>query len=525
MVLQRCHYGNCKSDNRYKHKDYMKGITFHRVPNPQKQDIKWKKWIIACGIEDTSAVEPYYYSRTPKYVCSKHFVGGNGPTKVHPNPVPLDGRVVKVNGFRQVVTAVKHDVSNVLKPVNIPASNVDGFLVDLKSATVCTLNLGIGALNNHETKFNLVSEQLPISTNIVGDKAPEKFAKLSGNINKSGPCVVVLKKKHDVGCNTGTMTDLSQPADIRDDPMSISLPKKLHISTENIEGAVHPSIAEPCKFTNGEDAMVLQANDEVGFNTKVGSKRPAIHKIEPGFLYSPKRSHILISDNRSSADVASCDMPEPDTNPPSLLFEDLQTLVGCPFNWTAFYGENCVKYSYELDDRLIFSYLISKDMCTSVAILENYTICEGNSKKQFCFNSDDSIGNGLYRSETDAFHSKNCFLLIKKVNKVPRCSECRGYRYILSSYLSRKRGPRKKLTVLSKIELIQCIKTLKRSQSYLIQRTKDLKKQCVQKFDSEINLTSSEESDDCKETIEEESEQFSKIFVKQQFDILKTKNK
>ena len=43
-----------------------------------------KKWAIACGRDGFT----YKNVTAHTYICTKHFVGGNGPTKDHPHPIP-----------------------------------------------------------------------------------------------------------------------------------------------------------------------------------------------------------------------------------------------------------------------------------------------------------------------------------------------------------------------------------------------------------------------------------------------------
>ena len=99
MPVKHCSYGTCKSDSRHKHKDHMKGVFFVRFPQPyptkntssQNKDDgrtdleKCKCWIYACGRRNFGIDNINKY----KYICSRHFVGGMGPSAEHPDPIPL----------------------------------------------------------------------------------------------------------------------------------------------------------------------------------------------------------------------------------------------------------------------------------------------------------------------------------------------------------------------------------------------------------------------------------------------------
>ena len=77
----------------------MKGVYFIPFPKPPKDRIKKKdpkkaaemsekcrKWIHACGRPKDDFNESRITRNT--YICSKHFVGENGPTDENPNPIP-----------------------------------------------------------------------------------------------------------------------------------------------------------------------------------------------------------------------------------------------------------------------------------------------------------------------------------------------------------------------------------------------------------------------------------------------------
>lgn len=63
----------------------MQGVTFIRFPQPLKEPEKCKRWADSCGRENFTS----QYVKNHTYICSKHFVGGNGPTEEHPDPIPL----------------------------------------------------------------------------------------------------------------------------------------------------------------------------------------------------------------------------------------------------------------------------------------------------------------------------------------------------------------------------------------------------------------------------------------------------
>ena len=69
-----CAYGTCNSDSRYKERSHMQGVRFYSFP--RKDVLKRKRWVHAC-----SRLGFFVHSLSKHMrVCSKHFVGGKGPT-------------------------------------------------------------------------------------------------------------------------------------------------------------------------------------------------------------------------------------------------------------------------------------------------------------------------------------------------------------------------------------------------------------------------------------------------------------
>ena len=62
----------------------MKGVFWIPFPKPKRNLEKCQRWIRACGRELFSVEKVTRWM----YICSKHFVGGQGPTEQRPNPIP-----------------------------------------------------------------------------------------------------------------------------------------------------------------------------------------------------------------------------------------------------------------------------------------------------------------------------------------------------------------------------------------------------------------------------------------------------
>ncbi|XP_061197531.1 uncharacterized protein LOC133205694 [Saccostrea echinata] len=91
MVL-RCAWGTCNVDERYPER-LENGVKLILFPKPKTNLEKCLRWIKACGRpHDQLNVQRI---NKHKAVCSKHFVGGNGPTVQFPDPIPADGSVLR----------------------------------------------------------------------------------------------------------------------------------------------------------------------------------------------------------------------------------------------------------------------------------------------------------------------------------------------------------------------------------------------------------------------------------------------
>lgn len=80
----------------------MQGVTFILFPQPHKDYKKCRIWVNACGRKNFRIKDVRQWT----YMCSKHFVGGAGPTKKHPDPIPA----LSLEAQTQVSTNGKHIV-------------------------------------------------------------------------------------------------------------------------------------------------------------------------------------------------------------------------------------------------------------------------------------------------------------------------------------------------------------------------------------------------------------------------------
>ena len=87
MPTKHCSWQPCNSDSRYKDREHMKDVLFFKFPDQLKDPEKYNRWLHLCGRADLEAGQANNTScaRWPRWICSKHFVGGR-PTDAHPHP-------------------------------------------------------------------------------------------------------------------------------------------------------------------------------------------------------------------------------------------------------------------------------------------------------------------------------------------------------------------------------------------------------------------------------------------------------
>ena len=96
VATKRCPYGTCRDDFQYpqswKRNSDDHSFKFFRFPGAVRQNERRQRWITACH-----RGESFVYTKD-SYICSVHFVGGNGPTKQYPDPISAVASKEKVGG-------------------------------------------------------------------------------------------------------------------------------------------------------------------------------------------------------------------------------------------------------------------------------------------------------------------------------------------------------------------------------------------------------------------------------------------
>lgn len=112
VTTKRCAFGTCKNDSRYpeswKRNANGDPVKFFHFPGAVRQNERRQKWIQACHRGDS------FVCTKDSYICSLHFVGGNGPTKEDPDPISAVASKQRVSLFNFAVITPFVIGSNIL---------------------------------------------------------------------------------------------------------------------------------------------------------------------------------------------------------------------------------------------------------------------------------------------------------------------------------------------------------------------------------------------------------------------------
>ncbi|XP_046549255.1 uncharacterized protein LOC124259203 [Haliotis rubra] len=133
MVHKTCGYGDCRSDSRKENLDNVTFISFPRDTGINHE--KCLRWIKLSGRVDLTPERVNRYT----YVCSKHFVGGNGPTDEHPDPVQFPGKISRIpRGIHGNMRVAPHQV--IQKPAKKQKTFTETSAAQLKHVDVQSTN-------------------------------------------------------------------------------------------------------------------------------------------------------------------------------------------------------------------------------------------------------------------------------------------------------------------------------------------------------------------------------------------------
>ncbi|CAG2200252.1 unnamed protein product [Mytilus edulis] len=121
----------------------MKDVFFIPFPKPITQREKCERWIKACGrLQEDFNVDKI---KRCTYMCSKHFVGGKGPTDIHPDPMPAllhnDEQLRRFKRKRKAPTPRS-------KPIKVSKK-------DVSTAAECLLQLSNQLVPEHESSSSV----------------------------------------------------------------------------------------------------------------------------------------------------------------------------------------------------------------------------------------------------------------------------------------------------------------------------------------------------------------------------------
>jgi hypothetical protein len=154
----------------------LDAVFFINFPKPYSEFEKTCRWLRLCGRENFG---PEKVTKDT-YICSKHFVGGHGPTEDHPEPIPATATSMEIRLLSK-------------KPRKRPAQRVEleqtsGKVGKLVSSAASTSSSTTVATDNERTQA--VSD-LPVV--IVSSTVAESDAVTSGQEGDTPGCSLTLE--------------------------------------------------------------------------------------------------------------------------------------------------------------------------------------------------------------------------------------------------------------------------------------------------------------------------------------------
>ena len=98
-MVKHCAWSTCNSDSCYPERlinSEGKCVQFYHFPSFKKEKMRREAWIRACCRGDNFVCTKH------SYICGLHFIGNNGPTDEHPDPIPDTANREKVRRYTLV---------------------------------------------------------------------------------------------------------------------------------------------------------------------------------------------------------------------------------------------------------------------------------------------------------------------------------------------------------------------------------------------------------------------------------------
>lgn len=468
MRVKRCVYKTCRSDSRYYHKDYMSGVVFLPFPKPKTNLAKCKKWIEWLDRPDYP-IERVGYNT---YICSKHFVGGIGPTEQFPNPIHSQTGYVSI-----------------LKQSFIPGTGMANFS-------------GQFTLNGNSLKTGCISQQKPF-IEVASVSAFDKSLVKSENDRSPNTCSGSDKLPNICSGNdhkTESYSGNDQQAD-----SSSGNDQQVDSSYENVQQvescSANDQRADNC---SGNDALLDSSFKEISPN-QCSNDTSVEQYLELDGITSLKRDREDLSYVVNNSG----------NNTPSGMEQNLQAIFMnlSPWkNWSITFYNNIVIVRMVKEDNGLFmmGLSIAKDfsvqyealnkkitddaflrkMPTTISSqnalimvmkqLEEFKICPGNFESRFLeIYRSRSSPVGFECNVTGGVHSYNCALVVTDKIK-HRCIYCRKQRLNFRVTLTKRKyqalPSRPHLKSLTKTELIARLKASVQAGCKLTAKVKKLEK-------------------------------------------------
>lgn len=504
--MKFCVYKKCKNNTKAKNQQL---IRFYPVPKPTNDIERCARWVKSINRENFTcqSVKKHHF------VCSVHFLGGDGPTQNNPDPLPdVCGEILSTHG---AILAPDSSYSNTVAPVS-PTSALKLSLCNYSRKPICNeRNAGIANVEDIQTDIEFTSE-VPQ----CGFSSPnEETFKINGsgteNINDI-PLVESQSSEHlDLGDrseNISTLEVFKAPLDrgvgnmVSEKMVDLELSPVRKVHTK--EMATSPIICThripPSLETLAQDFLFYQAhnmNSLVWF-LQPGNELPGVKRSS---LYFKK----VFGESFVNLEVSSAMMV---------------SLV--PFN------KRLPKNS-KMHPDLEKPLTSLQDLLCIMMKMDDLTICQGIRGDLFDFCKNRFLISSFICHFTESIRSNSCEVLFKK-KKSSLCHRCMLTKHVLHKRIKRMKNLKSgsyngiNIRFLDKEQMKKKVAALNLKNKILKKSVAVLEKKIQQSIHRDGIFLSEEDSTEFEEILKENPFEnksvFKKLLLREQLKLLKGNN-
>lgn len=577
MRKKLCVYKTCSSDSRYSAKDHMKGIFFITFPKPKTNRLKCESWLKWLGRTD------YPISRVSgdTYLCSKHFVGGKGPTKEFPDPICSQTELVSIlkaktqkSFIGSVCESNQHELQHQSSTLCEQPPSTSSNLCEQRCSILTKRQPSSRHLSNSsipitDTSLDATIRNIEIASNEMDSESSstEQPANLTQHLplNSCKQLPLTLSKEH---MSNYSVSTTSLDATIRN----------IEMASDEMDS--ESSSPKPYSNPLSISSTSLTANSSKNFKMSFeisSTEREQNKPTKTETVAAELKAYVDECDKTFQDDIINETEESDDGKDEVTKDNSLNAKVGnnefsklrkfsTPMNWSLTLSKSSLRIrKFEEDsDKVLCSITIGNDLTTlyealgnrirspnvlsnlppiinteillqsAIHTLNSFKTCSGNSKKEYIeIFKQRKETLGFQNPFTGSLHSQACVLLVD--GKKDRCFFCSRQRSLFRVALHRKKKEvDHQFKNLTKEELILKLRQAKSSEkklkgklkrSYAKMATQSTKNgECLDEDTHNFLKGVLERSLNESDTSNEGSLEFSKLFLRTQLKMLSEKH-